>query len=141
MGSTANSVVQYGIYTYQSAIPDATSAGDEDYGFLVRVQTEVLLLEINGTVNSVPDAELVTKLPLYARTGGGKNRFGITTRAVVIKRLVGTSPLQFYLKRTVPWLQNNLEATIGESSPPAIEYQGQTDWILVGVREEKIGDG
>jgi hypothetical protein len=141
MGTTANSTTQYTIVDYQSAIKVGGTEGTTDFGFRCRISSTVLTLEINETTNTAPDAELITATGLYARTGGGKNRFGITTRAVTIKRLVGTTPLQFYLKRTIPWLQNNLDATIGEDEPPTISYQGQTDWILVGVREEKVGDG
>jgi hypothetical protein len=54
---------------------------------------------------------------------------------------VGTSPLQFYLKRTVPWLKDNLAETINSTTPPSISYQGQTDWIYVGTRNETVGDG
>lgn len=141
MGTTANSVVQYGTYSYQSTIPVPGDETTADFGFRVRLQPEAVTLEINETVNSAPDAELITQTGLFARTSHGKNRFGITTRAVIIKRLVGTTPLQFYLKRTIPWLQNNLDATINENDPPSISYQGQTDWVLVGIREEAIGVG
>jgi hypothetical protein len=141
MGTTANSTTQYTIVDYQSGIKVGGTEGTTDFGFRCRVSSTVLTLEINETSNAPPDDDLITPTGVYARTAGGKNRFGITTRAVTIKRLVGTSPLQFYLKRTIPWLQNNLDATIDEEDPPVISYQGQTDWIFVGVREEKIGDG
>lgn len=139
MGTTANSYQFKEVVAYQSEIP--VSTGDENIGFLVRIEPETLLLEINGTVNSAPDSELIIQSEVYARTSYGKNRFGITTRAVRIKRLVGASPLQFYLERVVPWLQNNLEATLNEASPPSISYQGQTDWIYVNTRPEKVGAG
>lgn len=141
MGTTANSTSQYTIVDYQSAIPVPGEGSTADFGFKVRIQSETLLLSINETVNSAPDAELIQPTTLYARTSLGKNRFGITTRAVIIKRLVGTDPLKFYIRRTVPWLQNNLIATIEEESPAVISYQGQTDWILVGIRNEVVGDG
>jgi len=141
MGTTANSTTQYEIKSYQSAIPIPGSETLQTIGFNVRINAEVLTLSINDTTNDAPDSDLVQALPLYARIGGGKNRYGITTRAVVIKRLVGTSPLQFYLKRTVPWLKNNLDDTISGTTPPTISYQGQTDWVLVGTRKEAIGDG
>jgi len=141
MGTTANSTSQYTIKPYASELTIPDSEEDLTYGFNVKVNAEILTLSINSTTNDVPTAEMIQQTGIYARTGGGKNRFGITTRAVIIKRLVGTSPLQFYIKRTVPWLQNNLEETINSTSPPSISYQGQTDWILVGTREEKLGDG
>jgi hypothetical protein len=141
MGTTANSTTQYGIYTYQSAIPTSAETPDVKYSFKVRANAEILTLTINGTTNTQPESMDFTALPLYARTGGGKNKFGITTRAVKIKRLVGTSPLQFYLSRTVPWLADTLDATIDSMTPPTVSYQGQTDWVVVGVREEKVGDG
>jgi hypothetical protein len=141
MGTTANSVTQFQIVNYQSNIKVGGTEGTTDFGFFVRISPEVLTLEINETTNTAPDAELITPTSIYARTGNGKNKFGLTTRAVTIKRLVGSDPLKFYIKRTIPWLQNNLDATILEDTPPTISYQGQTDWILVGVREEKIGDG
>jgi hypothetical protein len=141
MGTTANSTTQYTIQAYQSSIPIPESETLATIGFDVRINAEVLTLSINDTTNAAPDADLIQQIGLFARVGGGKNRFGITTRAVIIKRLVGTSPLQFYLKRTIPWLKDNLIDTINTTSPPSISYQGQTDWILVGVRNEKVGDG
>ena len=141
MGTTANSVSQYTIKPYASDLSIPDSEEDLTYGFNVKVNAEILTLSINSTTNDAPAADTIQQVGIYARTGGGKNRFGITTRAVIIKRLVGTSPLQFYLKRIVPWLQTNLEETINSTSPPSISYQGQTDWLLVGTREEKVGDG
>ena len=141
MGTTANSTTQFVIKAYQSAIDLPGSTTTETVGFDVRINAEVLTLSINDTTNDPPDSDLIGQIGLFARVSGGKNRFGITTRAVIIKRLVGTAPLQFYIKRTVPWLKNNLEATVNDTSPPSISYQGQTDWIFVGKRDEKVGDG
>lgn len=141
MGTTANSTTQYTIKAYQSAIPVPGTETVATIGFDVRINAEVLTLTINDTTNDQPDSDSIAQIGLFARVGGGKNRFGITTRAVIIKRLVGTSPLQFYIKRTVPWLKNNLEDTVNDTSPPTISYQGQTDWVYVGKRDEKVGDG
>lgn len=115
--------------------------GDNTYGFKVRAAPEVLTLIINSVPNDVPLAADVTALPLYARVAGGKNRFGVTVRAVKIKRLVGTAPLQFYIRRTVPWMQNNLQETLDANATVSIAYQGQNDWELIGVRDENVGDG
>jgi hypothetical protein len=141
MGTTANSTSQYGIYSYQSDIVVSEGEGDNTYGFKVRTSPEVLTLIINSIPNDVPLAADVTALPIYARVAGGKNRYGVTVRAVKIKRLVGTAPLQFYLQRTVPWMQNNLQETLDSNATVSIAYQGQNDWILVGVRAENVGDG
>ena len=141
MGTTANSTTQYTIKPYQSSLSIPGSETLQTYGFEVRINAEVLTLSINDTTNDAPDSDLVQATGLYARVSGGKNRFGITTRAVVIKRLVGTSPLQFYIKRTIPWLKDNLADTINSTTPPAISYQGQTDWLYVGTRNERVGDG
>lgn len=141
MGTTANSTTQFTIKSYQSGIEVPGVETTQTFGFSVRVNAEVLSLSINDTTNDAPDSDLILDTGLYARVGGGKNRFGITARSVVIKRLVGTSPLQFYLKRTVPWLKDNLAETINSTTPPSISYQGQTDWIYVGTRNETVGDG
>jgi len=141
MGNTAISTTQYGIYSYQSNIVTVEGESGVYYGVNVRASPEILTLIINSVMNEVPVAGDVSALPLYARVSGGKNRFGITTRAVKIKRLVGTAPLQFYIRRTVPWLQNTLQETIDANAQVSIAYQGQNDWILVGVREENIGNG
>jgi hypothetical protein len=141
MGTTANSTTQYVIKAYQSGIPIPDSMTLQTIGFDVRINAEVLTLSINDTTNDPPDSDLIQQIGLFARVGGGKNRFGITTRAVKIKRLVGTSPLQFYITRTVPWLKDNLEDTVNSTSPPSISYQGQTDWIFVSQRVESVGDG
>jgi len=141
MGTTANSTSQYGIYKYQSGLVTTEGESGVYYGFSIRASPEILTLIINSVANDVPLDADVSPLPLYARTAGGKNRFGIITRAVKIKRLVGTAPLQFYIRRTVPWLQNTLDETIDANATVSVAYQGQNDWILVGVREENVGDG
>jgi hypothetical protein len=141
MGTTANSTTQYGLYKYQSEIVTTEGESGVYYGLNVRANPEILTLIVNSVTNDVPLDADVSALPFYARTSGGKNRFGITTRAVKIKRLVGTDPLKFYIRRTVPWLQNTLQETIDAATPVSIAYQGQNDWILVGVRDEEVGNG
>jgi hypothetical protein len=38
-------------------------------------------------------------------------------------------------------MQTNLQETLDSNATVSIAYQGQNDWILVGVRDENIGDG
>lgn len=108
-----------------------------NYGFLVRIQSKVLTLEVNSIINAAPDAELVEQLPIYLRTSGGKNRFGGIARRLVISRLQGTSPTQFRIYRTIPILTSAIITAINENPlSVVISYEGETDWDYVSVRKE-----
>jgi len=128
------------VYAYESNL--SVLGGESNYGFLVRAEPRILTLEINGTVNGAPDAELITPLPIFARTGYGKNRFGILTRAIRIARTQGASPNYYKIRRTIPLLTIGIaEALLPNVLANIISYEGQTDWVLVSIRDEVYGTG
>lgn len=134
MGSTANSIELLVTYQYESNI--RLTGGDTNLGFLIRLDPNDLLLDINDTLNAAPDSELILQTGLYCYSTPRDRSRSIVARYINISRLVGTAPLRTRIRRRIPILTLGCWEALRLAYPPVINYQGQTDWVLVSTRDE-----
>jgi len=116
-----------------------TEAGTYYYSVL-SANALITGLTVGETTNDAPDiGEDTLESPI--RGVGHKRRYGIQARHVTITRVVGTSPNQGRIYRTIPILSNETyDAIVAQLyNSPDVSYDGQTDWTIAGVEAEAYG--
>jgi len=96
--------------------------------------TQITSLSINGQTNDEPGLDQTSTIPIRF---SNLRRYGITARHIIIYRLAGTSPDQYRTYRRVPILDPAIYVGYLSQIESSVEYQGQTDWILVGGSPER----
>lgn len=130
----ASTSTPFQIVPYESEI--LLLGEDIPLGFIVHVRADVLALEIGDVTNAAPDSSLYTQTGLRARTSSGKRRTGLVTRSLTITRLIGTAGALSRIYRRVPLLTSGIAQNLRTGGPPLITYQGETDWVVVGLARE-----
>jgi len=126
-------------YAYLTDILSGTD-GETIVSGVVSCLIETVSLEIGAFTNTPPTITDAT-YPNLIRLPGHKKRSGITARHVVLSTLVGDSPLEFRVTRTVPIFDpaifNGILGLLG--SNPGITYQGESNWTISSIQNESYG--
>lgn len=134
-----SSVKVFERYAYLTDILSGTD-GTTIVSGIVSCLIETVSLSIGEFTNTPPTITDAT-YPNLIRLPGHKKRTGITARYVVLSSLVGDSPLEFRVTRTVPIFDpavfNGILGLLGSS--PGITYQGVSGWTISSIQNESYG--
>jgi hypothetical protein len=119
------------VLPYQSELVP-TGETDPRIG-LLKVGINVDSLTIATIANTSPAGVPNTSIPIRV---SGTRKFGITARHVIISRLetIGAGTIRVY--RRIPVFDPVVFTEYLGSLSPAISYESQTDWVLVGAKNE-----
>lgn len=111
-------------------LPDGSAA------IVSRIQalSQITSLSVDGQTNDEPTVDQTSTIPVRF---SHIRRYGITARHIVIYRLVGDSPNQYRSYRRIPILDPSIYVAYLSQIESEIDYEGQTDWILVGGSPER----
>jgi hypothetical protein len=101
---------------------------------LVRTSVLATGLDVGGVTNSETELDQNTSVPIRV---SGTKKYGIIARHIVLYRLAGTSPNQFREYRKVVIFTPDTFVIMLSTPPTSIDYEGITDWILVGGQHER----
>ena len=125
-------MAQYVQLKYQTDVDVPDLSGP--YIGRIRVLGQVTSLTIGSTTNDEPTADQNTTIPIRQHH---IKRYGISARYVTIYRLQGDAPNQFREYRRIPILDPTKYVDMISQIAATIEYESQTDWILVGGTPER----
>lgn len=130
MGTTADSIQRFIRVFYEL---DTLNDGDATYGFL-RTNNQITTLTVAGVANDPATVDEGTPISTLVRNPAHKRRYGITARYIVLTRLIGDTPVQARVYRTIPILTKVIfQACVLNA---AYTYQSQDDWALAYRQDE-----